>query len=126
MWSASGGTGTREAPFFGQADDVANVSLYYSRGKWEARISWNFRSPFLQDEVGNFTPGVPSFDTYNGEEDYLDFKIGYQINRHLNINAQVTNINDQPNFEQFETDDPRLRQLTRSGTFWRIGLGWQL
>jgi TonB-dependent receptor len=124
--NSSGGTGTREVPFFGQADDVANLSFYYSKGKWEARLSWNFRSPFLQDEVGNFAPGVPSFDTYHGEEDYLDFKIGYQINRHLNINAQVTNINDQPNFEQFETTDPRLRQLTRSGTFWRIGLGWQL
>lgn len=73
------------------APNMFNGSLGYDDGKFTARISANFSDAYI-DEIGKneFT------DRYYDQQFFLDFNVGYAINKNLRVYADFTNLTDQP------------------------------
>jgi TonB-dependent receptor len=80
--------------FFGQADTLANVTLYYSIGRFEARLAANYRDEYLAG-IGRDVMG----DVYWDEHTQLDLKLTFDASDSLSIFGEVQNINDESRLE---------------------------
>jgi TonB-dependent receptor len=80
--------------FFGQADTLANVTLYYSIGRFEARLAANYRDEYLAGIGGDVTE-----DVYWDEHTQLDLKLTFDATDNLSIFGEVQNINDESRIE---------------------------
>lgn len=80
-----------ELPFFGQADSIANVSLYYEKYGWEARVGYSMTDDFLRS-VG----GSADTDTFVRKRNVLDAKISYRINENYRVFVEFLNLDSEP------------------------------
>ena len=76
--------------FFRQPDSIANLALYYSIGRFEARLAASYRDAYLQGIGGDKTE-----DVYFGEHTQLDLKLSFDATDSLSIFGEVQNINDE-------------------------------
>ncbi len=76
-------------PFFRQPDSIGNIALFYSIGRFEARLAANYRDAYLQSIGGDLTE-----DVYFGERTQIDFKLTFDVTDKLSIFGEVQNIND--------------------------------
>jgi len=75
-------------PFQGMSDTIANASLYYEKHGISARISYQWRSDWL-DGLGGFGSGE-SRKAY----DNLDVSLRYKVNEALTLFADASNLTD--------------------------------
>jgi TonB-dependent receptor len=76
--------------FFRQPDSIANLALYYTIGRFEARLAASYRDAYLQGIGGDKTE-----DVYFGEHTQLDLKLSFDATDSLSIFGEVQNINDE-------------------------------
>ncbi len=76
--------------FFRQPDTIGNIALYYSIGRFEARLAANYRDAYLQSIGGDLTE-----DVYFDERTQVDFKLTFDATDKLSIFGEVQNINDE-------------------------------
>jgi TonB-dependent receptor len=76
--------------FFKQPDTIGNVALYYSFGRFEARLAATYRDAYLEAIGGDTTE-----DVYFGDHTQLDFKLSFEASDSLSIFGEVQNINDE-------------------------------
>ncbi len=105
-------------PFFLQSQDVANVSLYWEKHGFEARLAWSYRSEYL-DEVG----GGPDEDLYIDAHSQVDFKASYAVNDHFDVYFEALNLTDEPLRYISGKDSGRLAENEVYG--WNAVLGLQ-
>ena len=75
----------------GLSENTINFTLFYEKGPWSGRISYNFRDDFLDDINGGFS-GHPYFvDAY----DQLDASFGFALNEKLSFALEAINLNDE-------------------------------
>ncbi|MFN3354312.1 MAG: TonB-dependent receptor, partial [Brevundimonas sp.] len=88
--------GNPSRPIEGLSEEVANVTLYYERYGFQARVSSRYRSEFL-GEVAGFANGR-AFRTVN-DENVIDAQIGYEFQsgalEGLSILLQGNNLTDE-------------------------------
>ena len=77
-------------PFFRQPDTIANIALYYSIGRFETRLAWNYRDAYLQSIGGDLTE-----DVYFADHSQIDLKLTYDATDKLSVFGEVQNINDE-------------------------------
>ncbi|WP_269514578.1 TonB-dependent receptor [Brevundimonas subvibrioides] len=89
--------GNPARPIEGLSERVSNVTLYYEKDGFQARVSNRFRSDFL-GEVAGFGNGL----TYRavGEESVVDAQLGYEFQSGpldgLSVLVQGNNLTDEP------------------------------
>ena len=102
------GTGDPSTPLPGLSDTVMNLTLYYERGGFSARISGNHRSDFL-GEVQGFGAGRTLRSI--SEEQLVDAQLSYSFEGGqldgLTLYLQGTNLTDEP-FVGFLNNDHRM------------------
>jgi len=76
--------------FFGQADTLANLTLYYTIGRFEARLAANYRDEYLAGIGGDVTE-----DVYWDAHTQVDLKLTFDASDSLSIFGEVQNINDE-------------------------------
>jgi len=108
--------GTRTIPFFKQAKNTLNASVGYNLGRWDARLSANYRDSFL-DAIG----GSALEDRYTDDFLQLDFKGKYTWNDNWAFSGSVININDRPEYYYFG-NSRRLSQYDEFGTTYELGV----
>jgi TonB-dependent receptor len=81
-----------KVPFFLQPEHTGNISLFYEKSGFEARIAWTYRSEYL-DEV---SADGPEQDVYVDERSQLDVKLSYAINPKWRVYAEFLNLTDEP------------------------------
>ena len=82
--------GPRVTGLFLQPDATANATVYYQRGPFEGRVSWNYIGGFL--ETINDT--IPNADQYWKERSTFDANISYRLTPRLTIYAEGQNLSD--------------------------------
>ena len=91
----------------GLSEDVGNVTVYFERGGFEARVSNRWRGDFLA-ELPDFT-GQPDFRSAF-EESVIDAQIGYEFTsgrfEGVSLLFSAQNLNDE-RFGTFINGDPR-------------------
>lgn len=76
--------------FFRQPDTIGNIALYFSIGRFEARLAAKYRDAYLQSIGGDLTE-----DVYFAERTQVDFKLIFDATDKLTIFGEVQNINDE-------------------------------
>ncbi|WP_122467267.1 TonB-dependent receptor [Brevundimonas lutea] len=99
--------GNPSRPIEGLSEKVSNVTLYYERYGFQARVSNRYRSEFL-GEVAGFANGRAFRNV--GEESLIDAQLGYEFQsgplEGLSFLVQGNNLTDEP-FTTLEATDPR-------------------
>ncbi len=107
--------GPRVTGLFLQPDTVWNASVYYQKGKFEGRVSYNYIGGFL--ETINDT--IPNADQYWKSRGTLDANISYRVTPNLTLYAEGQNLTDQGRRELVGPDQAFLQESAEYGrTFW--------
>ena len=87
----SAGGDVRTTRFPGTSDAVYNLSLFYEKYGFSARISYQWRDEWLDD----IDDSDELFDLYWDSEERLDISLRYAINSNLTIFADANNLTDE-------------------------------
>lgn len=118
--------GSPSTPLPGLSEKVGNLTVYYERDGFQARISNRYRSEFLGELSG---VGTDRIQRMVDEENVVDAQIGYEFQsgpmEGLSILAQVNNLTDEQ-FKTFENDDRRrVIDYQQYGRTFLVGLNYR-
>ena len=118
--------GSPSTPLPGLSEKVGNLTVYYERAGFQARISNRYRSEFLGELSG---VGTDRIQRMVDEENVVDAQIGYEFQsgpmEGLSILAQVNNLTDEQ-FKTFENnDDRRVIDYQQYGRTFLVGLNYR-
>jgi len=105
-----------DLPFFRQPESIANVTLFYERGKFSGRVAWNR----ADEQLYTLGSAVLS-DIYLLPREQYDLQLRYRINEKFSIGASVRNLTREK--EQYSYG---IRNLLRSSRLldrdYKVGL----
>ena len=82
-----------------------NLVGIYEKGKFSARVAYNWRSKYVVTTQGNGTGDRPIFDKAYGQ---LDASITYNVTPHFSLTLEGANLNDAIHSTYFGTaTEPR-------------------
>lgn len=117
------GDPTQQIP--GLSKTVANLTVYYEKNGFSARISERYRSKFL-GEVSGFGNGR-NYRMVKGES-VVDGQLGYSFTdgpmEGLSALFQVNNITDEP-FTTYQNDERQVIDYQRYGRTYLVGLSYK-
>lgn len=107
--------GPRQTGLYLQPDATANATIYYQRGRFEGRVSWNYIGGFL--ETINDT--IPNADQYWKERSTFDANVSVRITPRLTLYAEGQNLSDAGRRELTGPGRTYLQESAEYGrTFW--------
>jgi iron complex outermembrane receptor protein len=118
--------GSPSTPLPGLSEKVGNLTFYYERNGFQARISDRYRSEFLGELSG---VGTDRIQRMVDAESVVDAQIGYEFQsgrlEGLSLLAQVNNLTDEQ-FKTFENDDPRrVIDYQQYGRTFLVGINYR-
>jgi TonB-dependent receptor len=109
------GQGRTELP--GTSRHNYNVALAYEKYGLNARLSYNYRSKFIQE----FAVGDSDFNVFWDDRSSLDFSASYRIGSQWRVFAEVNNITDERQ-RRFQGQSNRVLELEGFGRSWLVGV----
>lgn len=106
----------------GQSDLVANFIVGYEKGPVSLRLSSTYTGERLEELV---EPDDASFDRYQSEHFQIDFSGYYDVTQTWQIQLEVNNINDEPYYANFGTNDRYNAQYEEYGRTYALGVRYQ-
>lgn len=120
------GISSVDIPLPGLSKDVANLTVYYEKYGFSARVATRKRSDFI-GEVSTFT-GDRQLTWVKGDT-VTDIQLGYEFQKDflkgLSIMFQVNNYSDEP-FVRYGRDPSDIRENTKYGKTYLLGLNYKL
>ena len=118
--------GNPSQPLPGLSEEVSNLTVYYERDGFQARISNRYRSEFLGELSG---VGTDRIQRMVDAESVVDAQIGYEFQsgplEGLSALFQVNNLTDEQ-FKTFENDDPRrVIDYQQYGRTYLVGVNYR-
>ena len=106
----------------GSPEHTANASLFFEKAGFNARLSYNFASAFI-DEMG----ASAFYDRYYDKVNYLDLNIGYTFGKSFKttVYAEAVNLLNQP-LRYYQGVTSRTMQSEHYGTRFNAGVKIQL
>ncbi len=77
----------------GSAPHMLNINVTYESLRWNAGVSFNYTSPYLDPDELDLTPGL---ERYYDKVTYLDVNASYKITQHLRFYLEANNLLNQP------------------------------
>ena len=109
--------GPRNTGLFLQPDVTGNASIYYQKGKFEGRVSYNYIGGFL--ETINDT--IPNADQYWKGRTTFDANISYRITPRVTLYAEGQNLSDAGRRELVGPDRAYLQEVAEYGRTFFLG-----
>jgi len=118
--------GNPSSPLPGLSENVSNLTVYYERAGFQARISNRYRSEFLGELSG---VGTDRIQRMVDAESVVDAQIGYEFQsgplEGLSALFQVNNLTDEQ-FKTFENNDPRrVIDYQQYGRTYLVGINYR-
>ncbi len=101
----------------GTSRHTANAAVYYERGGFNARLSYNYRSKFLN----SFNVNDPELNNFWDARGVLDLTVSYQLTDSLEIFGEGSNLTDTRQ-RRFDGSRDRVNELEEFGESFLIGL----
>jgi len=95
-----------DLPFFRQPESIANVTLFYERGRFSGRVAWNR----ADEQLYTLGSAVLS-DIYLLPREQYDLQLRYRINEKVSIGASVRNLTREK--EQYSYGIRNLMRISR-------------
>lgn len=108
--SALGGV-TVTADLIYLSRNSCNATLYYSKGRFEARLSMNYRDEFLTSVPGTYNTDASGVDAAT----YWDFSSSYRVSDRVTVTLEAMNIADQPHVNWNDSTVRRVGDYRLSG-----------
>lgn len=109
------GVQTTDIPFQGMSDTIANASLFYEKAGFSARVSYQWRSDWL-DTLG----GLGSGESRKGYEN-VDVSLRYAVSENFTLFADLSNLTDE-RYVAYEGDASRPTEVEQIGERYMFGL----
>ena len=118
--------GSPSTPMPGLSEKVSNLTVYYEKNGFQARVSNRYRSEFLGELSG---VGTDRIQRMVDAESVVDAQIGYEFQsgqlEGLSLLAQVNNLTDEQ-FKTFENNDPRrVIDFQQYGRTYLVGINYR-
>lgn len=118
--------GNPSQPLPGLSENVSNLTVYYERDGFQARVSNRYRSEFLGELSG---VGTDRIQRMVDAESVVDAQIGYEFQsgplEGLSALFQVNNLTDEQ-FKTFENNDPRrVIDYQQYGRTYLVGINYR-
>ena len=104
----------RQVRFLKQADTVGNVQIGYDKGKWDLRLSANYRGNYL-DELFE-----EDLDRFADDRLLVSASAKYKVSKQLQLYVEGKNLLDEPEYYYFG-DESRLSQYDEFGSSFVFG-----
>ncbi|MBO9604199.1 MAG: TonB-dependent receptor [Novosphingobium sp.] len=116
-WGHATGAAFRagDIPLAYQSRDLGNVSLFYEKYGFAARLAFNYRSAFI-DVVAQ----TADQDSYWDAQGQLDLHVSYQVAPQFTVFADGTNLTDSP-WHHYLGQPANLVERERYGAQFRVG-----
>ncbi|MBC8040593.1 MAG: TonB-dependent receptor [Opitutaceae bacterium] len=110
-------------PLFDQVEDTVNLSVYYDKGRWRARVAFLYRSEslFSYDTTKSF-----DLARYEAPSKSLDISASYRFARQWTVFGELNNVLDGGTYGYNGDDNLRLDFNEYSGWAATVGLRWSL
>lgn len=95
----------------------ANLVGIYEDQKWSVRVAYNWRDSFLAATVDGGGRAAPVYTDKYGQ---TDVSIGYNVNEHLSLQAEVINLTNATQ-RQFGRTDSSTLNVTQAGPRYMLG-----
>lgn len=97
-----------------------NASLFYQKGKWQARLAYNWRASYVSSVGGG--GNLPTDVAAYGE---LDLSMSYKLNNHFQLFFDATNLNNEMIYS-YQVYRNRPVQLEADGRTFLLGLHYNM
>ncbi|MDE0053024.1 MAG: TonB-dependent receptor [Gammaproteobacteria bacterium] len=108
----------------GLSEDTINFTLFYEKGPWSGRVSYNYRDDFL-DAIAD-GQGHPRFvDAY----DQWDVSFGYAVNDNVSVMLEGINLTDEIVYYYNALGTSTMEHIvgaTHAGRRFQAGVRWRL
>jgi iron complex outermembrane recepter protein len=113
-------------PLPGLSKNNYNLTAYYEKHGFSARVSSRIRDAFI-GEVTGF--GADRTFEYVKKEQITDLQVGYEFQsgaaKGVSLLLQVNNLNNEPYVEYYNNDPTQTRQVTRYGRSYLFGVNYK-
>ncbi|MDQ1919566.1 TonB-dependent receptor [Massilia pseudoviolaceinigra] len=116
---ASGGQLTREIRLPGQSKQIVNLMLGYENGPVSTRLALNHKSAYLLEVGGDLLDA--SQDRYVDAQRQVDFSLGYQINKRVQLVFEGINLNNET-YYVYQGTKPYNVQYEQYGRTFKLSL----
>lgn len=107
----------RKVQLPGSSDLIYNIALSYERYGLSTQLSWQYRTKWI-DSIGS---GDVLGDGYWDEVGRLDFKVGYTINKNVNVYFEANNLLEEPGI-RYQGETFRVSEYEEFGRRYMLGL----
>ena len=108
----------------GMSENTINFTLFYEKGPWSGRVSYNFRDDFL-DSNFNASANPRFVDEY----EQWDASFGYSVNDNISIMLEAINLTDE-NVYYYDrlgrSTMDHIVQATHAGRRFQAGVRWRM
>ena len=106
--------------FLGLSKRAYSGTLYYDDGKFSARVSMTYRSPYITSTSGNH-------QIFEGFKSYreVDASIRYNLNDHIQLSADGINLTDEYRDRWVDVDAQRNYEHNHFGRTFIVGVRYK-
>lgn len=105
----------------GLSKHVGNLTLWYYKAGFDAKVSMNYRSEFTSINSWN-----PSRIMLNGAETTVDASISYELTDNLKLMLQAQNLTDEAAVSYWDNDKSRLGDYVQWGRRYLLGFQYAM
>ncbi len=116
---ASGGQLTRQIRLPGQSKQIVNLMLGYESGPLSTRLALNHKSSYLLEVADDLLDA--SQDRYVDAQRQVDFSLGYQINKRVQLVFEGINLNNET-YYVYQGSKPYNVQYEQYGRTFKLSL----
>ncbi|WP_111642812.1 TonB-dependent receptor [Marinimicrobium alkaliphilum] len=107
----------------GLSEWTYNAAVFYEDGAFTTRLSYNYRSPWI-NWYGQTMEGGGFTGNKTRSRDRLALHFGYQVNKHINVYADVGNLLAEPfrNYVQIDETRHYEQDVRDEGRYFGVGM----
>ena len=105
----------------GLSKDVANLTLWYYKAGFEARVSYDYRSEYTS--INSWNPSRIALQDAQGT---VDASIAYEFNEHFKVTLQGQNLTDEASLSYWDNDKTRPYDYVEWGRRFLIGFQYSM
>jgi len=113
------GRETEDLPFFNQPDMIANVALFYQKGRISGRVAFRYQDSEIDELEGDST-----VDQWRSERRQWDAQLSYRVNDHWKVFANLQNFTNETDDSNHGNVPFNLKDREKFGATYRFGVGW--
>lgn len=116
--SAGGVVSTTSQPLLNLSKNAFNTTLYYEDGPFQARVSANYRDPYLTAVPAAYQVDVAGVEAAT----YVDFSMSYKLGESVTFSVEGINLTNEVSVSYTDSEAERLSDYFQSGRQFYAGV----